>query len=384
MDNGSDAGGENAMIYWDNNATTPVAPEVLEEMLPYLQGQYFNPSASYHAAKNVRRAVEIAREQVAALVGAHPDEIFFTSGGTEATNTALAQFRSALTLATEHPATLRTISGEACAVLSNGVVDLPEWKELLKGRDGASFAWANHETGVIQPIKSMCAAAVEAGARVHVDIVQAAGKVPICLRDYPIDFASLSAHKLHGPKGVGALYARRGTEWHPLLTGGSQEDYRRAGTENVPGIVGFGKAAELAMTAAATYERIAQMRELFLEQISAAGIDYVQNGASAKRLPHVLNMRVPGCSAESLFLLLEPMGLLCSAGSACTSAEPHPSHVLKAMGLADKEIRESIRFSMSRYTTTEEVEKAAEIFIKAVRKLRSVQSVNTGPVMVYR
>ena len=372
------------MIYWDNNATTPVAPEVLESMLPYLQEQYFNPSAAYRAARQVRCAMDAAREQVAALVGAEPDEIIFTSGGTEASNTALAQFQSALTLATEHPATLRTIRGAACAVLSNGVVDLPEWKEQVQGCDGASFAWANHETGVLQPVKSMCAAAADAGARVHVDVVQAAGKVPVNLHDAAIHFASISAHKLHGPKGIGALFVRRGTEWTPSLTGGAQEDYRRAGTENVPGIIGFGKAAELAMAAAETYAHLASLRELFLSRLQEAGINYVVNGASANRLPHVLNMRVPGCAAESLFLLLEPMGLLCSSGSACTSAEPHPSHVLKAMGLADKEIRESLRFSLSRYTTRDEVETAAGLFIQAVQKLRSVQSACTGPVMVYR
>lgn len=372
------------MIYWDNNATTAVAPEVLDAMLPYLREQHFNPSAAYRAAKAVRLAMEQAREQVAALVGAKPDEIIFTSGGTEATNTALAQFSSALTLATEHPATLRTIRGDACAVLSNGVVDLPEWKEQVVGCDGVSFAWANHETGVLQPVKSMCAAAADAGARVHVDLVQAAGKVPVDLHAHPIQFASLSAHKLHGPKGVGALYVCRGTEWRPSQTGGAQEDYRRAGTENVPGIIGFGKAAELAMAAADTYAKLADLRARFLAHLQDAGIEYVVNGASANRLPHVLNMRVPGCSAESLFLLLEPAGLLCSAGSACTSSEPHPSHVLQAMGMPDKEIRESLRFSLSRYTTEDEVDAAAAIFIQTVKKLRSVQSLSTGPVMVYR
>ncbi len=372
------------MIYWDNNATTALAPEVLEAMLPYMQGAYFNPSAAYGAAKKIRRAIEVAREQVAALVGAYPDEIIFTSGGTEATNTALAQFRNALTLPTEHPATLRSIKGAACAVLSNGIVDLPEWKEQLQGCDGCSFAWANHETGVIQPVRSMCAAAEQVGARVHVDIVQAAGKLPIALHDFPIYFASLSAHKLHGPKGVGALYVRRGTPFAPLMSGGSQEDLRRAGTENVPGIIGFGKAAELACQAADTYEKLALHRDLFVELIRQAGVNCVINAESAKRLPHVLNMRVPGCAAEALFLLLEPMGLLCSAGSACTSSDPRPSHVLAAMGMPDKEIRESLRFSLSRYTREAEIEAAADIFIKAVRKLQSVQSAGTGPVMVYR
>ena len=372
------------MIYWDNNATTPVAPEVLEAMLPYLREQFYNPSAAYGAGKAVRKAIDTAREQVAALVGAEPSEIIFTSGGTEASNAALAQFRRVLTLATEHPATLRTARGEAAPVLANGQADVPEWRELLPGHDGASFAWANHETGVIQPVRSLARAAKETGARVHVDLVQAAGKLPIALHDYPIDFASLSAHKLHGPKGVGALYVRTGTECSPFLTGGAQEDYRRAGTENVAGIIGFGKAAELALQASEQYAHLAVLRERFVQALETEGIGVCINGGAAPRLPHVLNMRVPGVSAESLFLLLEPAGLLCSTGSACTSAEPHPSHVLLAMGLPDKQVRESLRFSLSRYTTAEEVDAAAGIFITALRKVRSVQSSITGPVMVYR
>ena len=372
------------MIYWDNNATTALAPEVLEAMLPYLRENYYNPSAAYGAAKAVRRAIDHARGQVAALVGADASEIMFTSGGTEASNTALSQFNHALTLATEHPATLRTLRGEAAPVLSNGQADLPEWRELLPGHDGASFSWANHETGVIQPVRSLANAAQQAGARVHVDLVQAAGKLPISLHEYPIDFASLSAHKLHGPKGIGALYIRTGTACTPYLTGGAQEDYRRAGTENVAGIIGFGKAAELALAAADTYGRLSALRDRFVTKLQDSGLEVCINGGAAPRLPHVLNMRVPGVSAESLFLLLEPAGLLCSTGSACTSAEPHPSHVLQAMGLADKQVRESLRLSLSRYTSADEVDAAASIFIRVWKKVCSVQSTMTGPVMVYR
>lgn len=372
------------MIYWDNNATTPLDPQVLEAMLPYLREEFFNPSAAYAPAKAVRRAVEEARERVAALVGAGADEIVFTGGGTEATNSALARRGRVAVLATEHPATLRSVQGVVCPVLSNGVADLAAWKEVLPGCDAASFAWANHETGVLQPVKSLCAAAQEAQVPVHVDLVQAAAKVPVRLHEFPIAFASLSAHKLHGPKGVGALYIRRGTSWHPYLSGGGQEDGRRAGTENVPGIIGFGKAAELALAAAELYADSARLRERFLRALEAAGIVCVVNGGTAPRLPHVLNMRVPGCSAESLTLLLEPAGLICSAGSACTSADPHPSHVLSAMGLSEREVRESLRFSLSRMTTETEVDAAASVFIAAVRKIRSVQSAVTGPVMVYR
>ena len=375
------------MIYWDNNATTPVAPEVLDAMLPYLRDSYFNPSAAYRAAKRVRLAVEEAREQVAALVGAHPGEIIFTSGGTEASNTALAHFSRILAPATEHPATLRTIEsrGSLCPVTRDGLVDAEAWRQLLPGHDGASFAWANHETGVMQPAAALCEAAAAAGARVHIDAVQAAGKTPLSLHELPaVDYASLSAHKLHGPKGVGALYVRTGAPCHPLLTGGGQESALRSGTENVPGIIGFGRAAQLALEAAETYARLSRLRERFLAALAAAGIETVQNGAGAPRLPHVLNLRVPGCAAESLFLLLEPAGLLISAGSACTSAEPHPSHVLLAMGLAPTEVRECLRLSWNRCSTEQEADEAASLFIAAVRKLRAVQSASTGPVMVYK
>ncbi len=372
------------MIYWDNNATTPLAPEVLEAMLPYLQGQYFNPSAAYAPAKAVRRALEEAREQVAALVGADASEIIFTSGGTEATNTALAQFRSTLALASEHPATLRTMEGDVAPVLPNGQADLAAWGRLLPGHDGASFAWANHETGVIQPAQALAEAAHEAGARVHADLVQAAGKMPIRLHELPLAFASLSAHKLHGPKGIGALYLHCGTEWRPTHRGGLQEDGRRAGTENVAGIVGFGKAAELALAAAEQYAALAALRDRFVQALAEAGLSPVVHGAASPRLPHVVNLRIPGVTAQSLSLLLEPAGLLCSTGSACTSAEPEPSHVLRSMGLPDAQVRESLRFSLSRYTSAAEVEEAASLVLAAVRKLRAVQSAHTGPVMVYR
>ena len=375
------------MIYWDNNATTPLLPQVAEAMQPFWAEQFFNPSAAYPQAKAVRRAVERAREQVAALIGADPAEVFFTSGGTESTNTALAQFSSVLALATDHPATLRCVEsrgGSLCPVQSSGVVDLHAWSELLPRHGGASFALANHETGVIQPAAELCAAAEQIGVRVHVDAVQAAGKMPLNLHELPaVDYASVSAHKLHGPKGVGALYVRTGAPMHPLLLGGGQEDTRRSGTLNVPGIVGFGAAAELALQQMEQTARAARHREAFLSALQQAGICAVQNGAGAPRLPHVLNFRVPGCTAESLSLLLEPAGFICAAGSACTSASPHPSHVLLAMGLSPTEVRESLRLSWSRFTTDDECAAASELFIACVQKLQSVQSHFTGKVDVY-
>ena len=374
------------MIYWDNNATTHLLPQVAEAMQPFWTEQFFNPSASYPQAKAVRRAVEHAREQVAGLLGVDPAEIFFTSGGTESTNTALAQFRSVLALATDHPATLRSMEdrGTLCPVLPNGEANLQVWNELLAGRDGATFALANHETGVIQPVQQLCSAAEQAGVRVHLDAVQAAGKIPLSLHDLPaVDYASLSAHKIHGPKGVGALYVHTGAPFRALLRGGGQEDAHRSGTLNVPGIVGFGAAAELALQQMEQTACAARHREAFLSALEQVGIRTVQNGAGAQLLPHVLNLRVPGCTAEALSLLLEPAGLICAAGSACTSSSPHPSQVLLAMGLSPAEARESLRLSWNRFTSDAECAEAAGIFIGCVRKLQSVQSPLTGKVDVY-
>ncbi len=375
------------MIYWDNNATTPLLPQVAEAMQPFWTEQFFNPSAAYPQAKAVRRAVEHAREQVAALLGAHPTEIFFTSGGTESTNTALAQFDSVLALSTDHPATLRCVEarGALCPTLSTGEANIQAWRRMLPEYRGASFALANHETGVIQPAAELCAAAERAGVRVHMDVVQAAGKMPLNIHDLSAaDYASISAHKLHGPKGVGALYVRRGAPLQPLLLGGGQEDARRSGTLNVPGIVGFGAAAELALQQMEQAGRAARHRETFMTTLRQVGIFAVQNGGDAPRLPHVLNLRVPGCTAEALSLLLESEGFICAAGSACTSASLRPSHVLLAMGLSEAEARESLRLSWSRFTTDAECAEAAHIFSSCVLKLRSVQSSFTGKVTVYR
>lgn len=374
------------MIYWDNNATTPVAPQVIEAMAPYWNERFFNPSAAYPEAKQVRRALDEAREAVAALVGAEPSEIVFTSGGTEATNAALSQLGDTLILETEHPATLRSAgTGALGRVLPNGLADEDEWRRRVEGRAGASFAWANHETGVLQPADRLIEMAREAGARVHVDLVQAVGKIPLNLAESRVHFASVSAHKLYGPKGVGALYIARGTEWSPWVRGGSQEDYRRGGTENVPGIVGFGAAARLALARLEDYRRTERLRDWFEEELKRFFPSEVTiHGEAAPRLPHVSNLRVAGCLAESLRLLFEAEGLIVSAGSACTSSDPRPSHVLQAMGLQDRDIRGALRFSMGRATTRAEVEEALGIVARSVQKIRSVQSTRTGPVTVYK
>lgn len=351
-------------------------------MLPYLTEQYYNPSAAYGPARRVHKAMDAAREAVAALIGAHADEIIFTSGGTESSNTAISQFRKPLISAIEHPASLE-MGGDRAPVDALGRLDASAWATLLAGHDGVSFALANHEVGVIQDMPSLAEMASSQGLGVHVDMVQAAGKMPIAVHEVPVHFASLSAHKLHGPKGIGALYVKRGTPWQPLLRGGHQESNHRAGTENVAGVIGFGKAAELALAAADDYKQLAQLRNRFEAGLRAASLDIEIHGDAAPRLPHVSHLRIKDCSAESLSLLLEPMGLICSTGSACTSREARASHVMLAMGVDDATARGALRFSMNRLTTAADVDAAITIILQVVKRVKAAQSLLTGPVMVY-
>ncbi len=373
------------MIYWDNNATTPLDPAVLEAMLPYLQEQYYNPSASYGPAKRVREAIEQARAQVAALIGAEADEIVFTSGGTEASNTALAQMGECLACATDHHATLNSPHVRShCPVDAQGLIDQEAWRELLAQHQGATLSWANAETGVVQDLARLAALSREAGVRLHVDAVATVAKMPIAVHDYPIDLLSLTAHKIHGPKGIGALYVRRGVPYRSYMHGSSHESARRAGTEHVAGIIGFGVAAQRALEEAASYARLHELRDVFIARLRAAGCDLVVQGGEAPRLGSVAHLRFPGVRAESLSLLLEASGLLCSAGSACASANPRPSHILTAMGLSDTEAREALRFSFNRNLTLAEVEQGADLVIAARQRIAAVQSMQTGPVMVYK
>lgn len=380
------------MIYWDNNATTPVLPEVVEAMAPYWSEQYFNPSAAYASARRVRDAVEEARASVALLAGVMPNEIIFTSGGTESTNAVLRSFASftekaSLSLPTEHPASLACLEALGqpllCPVDSTGQVQQPEWTHLLAQAGLVSFSLANHETGVIQPAEWMLNAAADAGLMCHVDAVQALGKIPLNLQDLPVHAASFSSHKLHGPKGIGALYLKSAYAWKPLLQGGSQEDGRRAGTLNVPGIIGFGMAARLAYRAQqeGAYLKLAMLRDAWEQFVLSLG--GVIHGADAQRLPNTSNLRIEGCLAEHLTLLLEAGGLICSAGSACTSSNPKPSEILTAMGLSDAQVRGAMRFSLSRLTTQTDCLAAQAIFARAVDKLKSAQSSKTGPVVIY-
>lgn len=383
------------MIYWDNNATTPLDPEVYAAMEPFLKERFFNPSAGYGCAGSVREAVEEARADVAALLGALPSEIVFTSGGTEATNMAFRQMAGERNggigvLSTDHDASLKTAvalgQGRVCPVDREGRAVPEEWEAMCAaGVSGVSFAWANNETGALQEEAALCSAARRHGASVHLDMVQCAGKIPVDLHGMEVDYASVSAHKFHGPKGAGCLYRRSGAGFSPLLFGGGQEHGLRSGTENVPGIIGFGAAARAALRhLEEDAGRLARLRDSF-ESLLRAQVDGVTvHSGGMERIPNTSNLAFDGCTAEALMLLLEPAGLLCSAGSACHTLQPMPSHVLTAMGLPDGAVRSSLRFSLSFMTTQEEVEQAVSLVAAAVRKVRGVQSSRTGPVLVYK
>lgn len=382
------------MIYWDNNATTPVSEEVLDAMLPYLKERFMNPSSGYAGAREARQAIEEARGHVAALAGASPDEIMFTSGATESINAALsgmqamAAKKEILCLPTDHSAVLQPLQGDAlpCPVDREGSADAREWSRLAAGKPaGATFTWGNNETGVIQPAAELVRLAHGYGLPVHIDAVQCLGKIPMDIHATEAEYASFSAHKLHGPKGTGALYVRSGVRLPAFISGGDQEHGLRGGTENVPGIVGFGAAAKAALrdlgeSIAAMKEKCDRFEQGLLSSLS--GVKVLSAGSD--RLPNTSNILFDGCTAQALFLLLEPAGLLCSAGSACKTASPNPSHVLTAMGLSDSEARSCLRFSLSSWTTGEDVAEALRLVIDAVNRVRSVQSSKTGPVTMYR
>ncbi|MDP3851116.1 MAG: cysteine desulfurase family protein [Luteolibacter sp.] len=384
------------MIYADANATTPILPEVLDEMLPWLREGYANPSGSYAAAKSARAAVELARERVAGLIGAEPEEIVFTGCGTESVNTALrsldalAGSGAVVVSAIEHSAVLRCVENlsretRRVAVNAGGSLDPGAYTAALDGAAFVSIMAANNETGVIQPLREAVELARARGLPVHSDAVQAAGKIPLNVRELGVDLLSLSAHKFHGPKGVGALYVRSGLRFEPLLRGGGQEAGRRSGTENTAGIVGMGAAAAgavryLSESGVAT---VAAMRDAFeamvLSEISGVKV----NGDVARRLPNTSHLSFGQCDAAGLLILLDEAGVACSAGSACMTGKQQPSHVQLAMGIAEARAKSSLRFGFSRINTMEEALRAADALKKAVEKLRRVQGPGVGPVVVY-
>lgn len=392
------------MIYLDANATTPLLPEVLEAMLPWLTEGFHNPNASYRGAKEARKAIETAREQMAALIGADPDEIVFTGGGTESTNTAIKWLARlvgrktgrAITSTIEHSAVLRPCEAledvgyplDRVPVDPFGRLDLVAYRGACEAaRVGGGFAsimWANNETGVIQPIAEACTLAREHSLAFHTDAIQAVGKIPVDVRQVPVDFLSLSGHKFHGPKGVGALYIRNGCRFEPMVRGGGQEKGRRSGTENTAGIVGLGKAAELAMQRLqAGTALVSEIRDAFEEALLDTITGCEINGDPSNRLPGTSHVSFEGCEAAGLLILLEDLGVACSAGSACMTGKQQPSHVQKAMGFSDAKAKSSLRFGFSFPNTREEALQAAVAVAKAVEKLRRVQGAGVGPVTIY-
>jgi cysteine desulfurase len=383
-------------LYLDHNATTPIDPLVCDAMLPWLKNEFGNPSSVYALGRRAAAALATAREQVAALVGAQPSEIIFNSCGTEATNTAILSAlaidpdkRHIITSAVEHSATIKLCEYLATRgyeitwlpVSKEGLLD-PAKLEAAITSDTAvvSLLWANNETGILFPVEEIAAITRSKKVPLHLDAVQAAGKVPINLEALGAQYVSLSAHKLYAPKGAGALYVNRRARYTPLLRG-SQEETRRGGTQNVASIVAFGKAAELALAAMTTApERIAALRNRF-EQTLLSTIEGVRrNGTEEPRLPNTSNLSFSGIEAEAALLLFDQEGLCCSAGSACSSGSINPSHVLTAMGVTRDEARASLRFSLGRTTTEVEIDRALEIITRVVAKLRAALPTDGSPV----
>lgn len=378
------------MIYLDANATTPVDPAVLEVMLPFLREHYANASAGYGPGRLVQRAVEEARQQLAGLIHAESEELVFTSGGTEAINAAHASARilwpdkSELIIgATEHPAVLESAkrwSANGGRVTSvpverNGRVNLAALKAAVQAGQTAlvSLMWANNETGVISDIAAVAEIAHAAGALLHTDAVQAVGKIPVDVKRVPVDFLSLSGHKMHAPKGVGALFVSARARFTPLLVGGGQERERRSGTENVAGIVALGHAAELCRSHLndGTMVSIRKLRDAFEQRLRADFPDMQVHGDLTRRLGNTSLLSIPAVDAAGMLILLDKAGVACSAGSACHTGDLHPSHVLEAMGIEAAEASSTLRFSFHRFNTQDEVETAAKAVIRAAHKLRA-------------
>lgn len=376
-------------IYLDNNATTPVAPEILDEMLPYLKGLYGNPSSMHTFGGQLHRKVEDARFRVAQLIGAEPEEIIFTSCGTESDNTAimsavesLPHKRHIITTRVEHPAVLNFCKHLArkgfrvtfLPVNNYGQLNIDELLKVIDDDTAlVSIMYANNETGVIFPITEIAEILKERRILFHTDAVQAVGKIPIDVKKLPVDMLSLSGHKLHAPKGVGALYVRKGTRFYPYIIGGHQERGRRAGTENVASIIGLGKACELAMKN--LNDEVAYLKGLRdkLETVLLKSCpDVIINGDINNRLPNTTNLSFEFVEGEAILLRLNEYGICASSGSACTSGSLEPSHVLRAMGIPFTAIHGSIRFSLSRYNTGEEIDRVIKIMPGIIKELRQL------------
>ena len=384
-------------VYLDNNATTPVLPEVFEAMRPYFGERFGNASSIHHHGQESRAAVEDARESVANLLGCTASEIVFTSGGTESDNLAIAGWVAAgdhvITSSIEHHAVLHAckhLEKIGCEVTvlpvnGRGLIDPADVRHALRPNTKLiSVMMANNETGVLQPVEQIGKIAAEAQILFHTDAVQAAAKVPISVREIGCDALSISGHKIHAPQGVGALYVKKGTRIQPLFHGGRHERQRRAGTENVPGIVALGKAAELAKKSPdrGDDQKMAAMRDRLeqgiLSQVDEAGL----NGEGAPRVPNTTNIRFDHVEGESLVIALDLKGLAVSTGAACSSGAIEPSHVLIAMGLRPDQARASIRFSLGKQTTDSDIDFALTLVPETLAHLRAISPTYNSPVKV--
>jgi cysteine desulfurase len=374
-------------IYMDNNATTRVAPEVLEAMQPFLSDLYGNPSSAYTFGGKVARDIREAREQVASILGASPEEIIFTSCGSESDNTAImSALRTGkdkmhiVTSRVEHPA-IKVLCNELgkqgyriteIPVDREGRLDMDQYRESLTPDTAiVSLMWANNETGVIFPVEEAALMARDRGILFHTDAVQAVGKIPIDLQNSTIDMLSISGHKLHAPKGVGVLYVRKGTKFSPFLIGGHQERGRRGGTENTASIIALGKACELAAKRMEEENtRVKALRDRLEKDLLNRVPNSRVNGGGAERLPNTTNISFESIEGESILLLMDEFGICASSGSACTSGSLQPSHVLRAMGVPFTMAHGSVRFSLSVYNTEEEVDFVLEKVPPIIEKLR--------------
>jgi len=377
-------------VYLDNNATTAVAPEVLEAMKPYFLDDYGNASSIHLRGQRARSAVEASREQLARLLNARPSEIVFTSGGTESDNQSLfgivrasrSEAKHVITTTIEHSAVLHTakelekrgVRVTYVPVGSGGVADPTDVEKAIRPDTVLiSVMHANNEIGTIQPLEEIGRIAREHDIYFHTDAVQAVGKIPVDVERLGVDLLSLSAHKLHGPKGVGALYVRKGTILRPLMYGGHHERDRRPGTENVPGIVGLGQAAELAGRHLADgMRKVGRLRDRLEEGILSCVPLATVSGDTSRRLPTTSNISFDYVEGEGFVIAMDLKGVECSTGAACSSGSVEPSHVLTAIGRKPEQARSSIRFSLGRFNTSEDVDYALEMLPRVVEQLRSL------------
>jgi cysteine desulfurase len=377
------------VVYLDNNATTKPDPQVVEAMLPFLTEFYGNPSSVHRFGQRARMAIDQARSQIAALVGCAESELTFTAGGTESINTAVrglaavrGQRRTIVTTTVEHSA-----ARELCQQMGRegwkiveipvdrlGRLDLDRLKSAVADPEIslATIMWVNNETGVIFPIDQIAEICRSAKVPLHVDATQAIGKIDVNFKSLNLDAASFASHKFHGPKGAGSLFLRRGLRIAPLLIGGPQEVGKRGGTENVAGIVGMGLAAELARRGLSEMPRVAAMRDRLEGEILANIADTHVNGDPSSRIPNTSNISFAALEAEAILILLSEQGICASAGAACSSGSLEPSHVLRAMGIEDRIAHGAIRFSLSRFTTDAEVDRALAVLPGVINRLRAV------------